>query len=125
MQYRLKTLFALIAVTAIAFAICFRPSELERDLRSDLRLPTKARLTIVDVSDDHRVIAVSAVSGRATLFAAYRESSDDDEWYIPIASGSGAAADTPDDVIECSREFDHYPTTAEIGAFREEFGLNP
>lgn len=126
MQFRLITLFGFVTLMAIAFAVYLRPSELEKELRSDLRLPADAKLTILDRTDANRTIAVSMIRGRARLIAAFKDTRYEGHgWHIPITVGSGATDGVPEDVIEFAKDFDHYPTTSEIVAFRDEFGLNP
>ena len=124
MRYGLLTLLGCVAVAAIVFAVLPRESAIVPALRRDLKIPSRYPIWILDESKPDRVVAVTDRDQRYTLFAAYRGWARKGEWVIPFAVGSGAPHDEPEDVIEDSVGFDHFPTDEEIALFCSEYRID-
>ena len=122
LRFRLATLLVVIAGIAAASGYWLGQSPLEQSLRSDLGLSANASLRLIDVDPLHppRVIAVVSQSPNYRLLVAYRDPYySGDRWAIkslifPDAIGGGS--------YDEFRDFDHYPTAAEIAQFRLDYG---
>jgi hypothetical protein len=113
-------------LAAVVFAVLPRDAALIAELRQDLKIADRDRLTILDRTDSDGILAVVEQNKTFKLFVCYRDfwgSGNADVWEIPFVVGSGAPPGEPEAVWEYSQEFDHLPSDGEIARFRQEYGL--
>ena len=125
-RYRLLTLVALVTLAAVVFAVLRRDAVDIGELRQDLMIADRHRISILDSIDSDGILAVVEQNKTFKLFVCYRDfwgSGNSEAWEIPFVVGSGAPPGEPEAVWEYSQEFDHFPTDAEITGFRQEYGL--